>query len=154
MIIIPVPPSQRKPYHPVIMQVTKTPTTPESLPETKVVTYKLNKMFVPMGIYGKVLPKSATQAEKDLTTRNTVVSTPLPFLLSGQNGSSKKTDKKSDVKTKSNNASKKIGGTARPHLKTPSPEIKVKGHRSHEVEDQVTSGDSSRDYASKCKLTK
>ena len=59
MIIIPVPPSQRKPYHPVIMQVTKTPAVSSTeRPQTKVVTYKLNKMFVPIGIYGKVLPKS------------------------------------------------------------------------------------------------
>lgn len=41
------------------MQVTKTPAVSSTeRPQTKVVTYKLNKMFVPIGIYGKVLPKS------------------------------------------------------------------------------------------------
>lgn len=52
LVMIPLPPNQRKPYTPVIMQVSKSTT---AKPETTVHTYKLNKMFVPIGIYGKVL---------------------------------------------------------------------------------------------------
>jgi len=107
------------------MQVSKTPTTPESFAETKIVTYKLNKMFVPMGIYGKVLPKSSPAKEFDVN-ETTIVSTPLPFVLPGIG---KEKEKKAGAKTSG-------------------PEIKVKGHRSKEVTDSVPSGDSSADYAS------
>lgn len=59
MIMIPVPESQRKPYQPVIMQVTKSnESASTAAPSTNVVTYKLNKMFVPMGIYGRVVHDS------------------------------------------------------------------------------------------------
>jgi hypothetical protein len=57
--MIPIPLPQQKPYQPVIMQNSKNQS------ESKVLTYKLNKMFVPMGIYGKVLNQSGKSVDID-----------------------------------------------------------------------------------------
>lgn len=94
-----------------------------------------------MGIYGKVLPKSANGSDVDYGTENSAVSTPLPFLLPGQ-------DKKILGSLKGRSQEKPKGPKDNVHLKTPSPEIKVKGHRSKEVVEPGASEDSSRDYAS------
>ncbi|CAL8108704.1 unnamed protein product [Orchesella dallaii] len=73
LVMIPLPPNQRKPYTPVIMQVSKSTT---ASPETKVQTFKLNKMFVPIGIYGKVIENGTESSETVNIPSN--ASTPAP----------------------------------------------------------------------------
>ncbi|XP_035715776.1 uncharacterized protein LOC110859979 [Folsomia candida] len=60
-LLIPIPSSQQKPYQPVIVSTQATPTGGHQ--KDSMITYKLNKMFVPLGIYGRVLNNSEVAME-------------------------------------------------------------------------------------------
>jgi len=94
-IIIPIPDSQRKAYHPVIMHSS----TAAPGQSSKLTTYKLNKLFVPMGIYGKVLPEGANATGPEIRHKGS---------LSNEETSSMKQARKGDPEQKWENLMEKI----------------------------------------------